>query len=130
MNPFVWTILALGAQLATGRAAAMPQETARRHDPCLEALTPLEVHACAVTERRRAHGALRRLFRRVLRATPAADRKALAREHDEWQRNVHVRCAREAAAFQGGTLLPVVMSTCLTNAADARAEVMARRLRR
>lgn len=106
----------LASRLCGAQVAASPD----RDDPCPGALIQPALNACADSAFRRADAELNRTYARVLARLGAADRAKLRTAQRVWLRFRDAQCTFEAAAYDGGSMQPMVESFCLENVTRAR----------
>jgi uncharacterized protein YecT (DUF1311 family) len=87
--------------------------------PCSEQIQ-LALTACANSAYRRADADLNRTYGRVLARVSAVDRAKLRTAQRAWLRFRDAQCTFEAAAYDGGSMQPMVKALCLESVTRAR----------
>ena len=88
--------------------------------PCLAAQIQWALTSCADSAYHRADADLNRTYRRVLTRLSHADRAKLRAAQRAWVRFRDAQCTFEAAAYDGGSMQPMVESLCLESITRAR----------
>jgi uncharacterized protein YecT (DUF1311 family) len=88
--------------------------------PCAAAQIQWALTSCADSAYHRADNDLTRTYRRVLTRLGASDRMKLRAAQRAWLRFRDAQCAFEAAAYDGGSMQPMIELLCLESATRAR----------
>jgi uncharacterized protein YecT (DUF1311 family) len=105
--------------------ACAPAALRAQADPsCDDARTQTEMNLCAARTLQTADSALNALYPRVMAQVDSAQAPLLREAQRQWIRLRDADCAMEAAAFEGGSMQPMIHSFCLADATRQRVKYL------
>lgn len=90
-------------------------------DACPQARTQRDLNVCAAQELARADSVLNARYQRLVRTMPAPQLELLRTSQRAWIRFRDAECAYRASAYAGGSMQPMVRSSCLARLTEVRA---------
>ena len=114
------TILASRPSSAQSSAPATATTVADSIGPCLANQIQGALTSCADSAYHSADADLTRTYRRVFARLGAADRVKLRAAQRAWRRFRDAQCIFEAAAYDGGSMQPMIQALCLESLTRAR----------
>lgn len=104
--------------LIASQAAAQTEQT---HDPCADAQTTVEMRNCAGKEYKKADAELNTVYKQLMATLSGKEHQAALRSAQQsWLKYRDANCEFEAFLNRGGTIYPVVYTSCLTTMTRAR----------
>ena len=116
MRPLLAALVLLADPVAVAPAAEA------QTDRCPGAVTQLDLTDCAAREYRDADADLNRVYRDVMSLAGARQERGLREAQRAWLRFRDAHCAVEAAAYEGGSIQPMVRAFCLAGVTEQRAD--------
>lgn len=83
-------------------------------DPCQEPQTQADMDMCAANAYEMADTLLNEAYKQLLKKLDKSNQASLTLAQLAWVKFKDLQCAHEASASQGGSIQPLVRSTCLT----------------
>jgi uncharacterized protein YecT (DUF1311 family) len=103
--------------VALNVVAQNPQTT----DPCADAQTTVEMRDCAGKEYKQADAELNAVYKRLMATlSDKAEQASLKSAQQAWLKYRDANCEFDAFENRGGTIYPVVYTSCLTAMTRAR----------
>jgi uncharacterized protein YecT (DUF1311 family) len=99
-------------------------------DPCPDARTQTEMNLCAARELRTADAELNRVYQQLTGALEPDLRASLRTAQRAWIAFRDADCRSEAAEYEGGSMQPMVLSSCLADRTRDRTAQLRQRARR
>ena len=101
-------------------AVAAPAQRRAAKNPCDDARTQAEMNVCADRQFKAADAALNRVYNQLAAKLDADARAKLKAAEVSWLKYRDDNCDYEAAAFEGGSMQPMIYSYCLERMTRAR----------
>ncbi len=102
-------------------SAQNPQTT----DPCADGQTTVEMRDCAGREYKQADAELNAVYKQLMSTlSDKAEQAALKTAQQSWLKYRDANCEFDAFENRGGTIYPVVYTSCLTAMTRARTKEM------
>ena len=102
--------------------AAAPAQKRAQGDPCADPQSQSEMNMCAAKRFNEADAALNRVYNELASKLEADARARLKTAEVSWLKYRDDNCAYEAAAFEGGSMQPLIRSSCYERMTKARTE--------
>jgi len=113
----VLSSIILGFLVASNAVAQNPQTP----DPCADAQTTVEMRDCAGKEYKQADAELNAVYKQLMSTlSDKAEQAALKSAQQAWLKYRDANCEFDAFENRGGTIYPVVYTSCLTAMTRAR----------
>lgn len=107
--------------------AGMPATGAiAQQAPCQNANTQLEMNQCADQQAKNADKTLNSVYHIVMEKIGPEDKLNLRAAEQAWIRYRDTNCSGEAALYKGGSIAPLIESTCLAKNTQERTEEIRR----
>jgi uncharacterized protein YecT (DUF1311 family) len=119
-------IVRIAALLAAVAPACLAAQEGER--TCADPRTQHDMNVCAAQELARADSVLNARYQELVGSMPSAQLELLRTAQRAWIRFRDAECAYQASAFEGGSMQPMVRSSCLARLTEARAEELGRML--
>jgi uncharacterized protein YecT (DUF1311 family) len=104
--------------LIASSAAAQTEQT---HDPCAGEQTTVEMRDCAGKEYKKADAELNAVYKQLMDSLSGREHQASLRSAQQaWLKYRDANCEFEAFLNRGGTIYPVVYTSCLAATTRAR----------
>lgn len=104
--------------LMASNNAAQTQQT---HDPCADAQTTVEMRDCAGKDYRKADAELNAVYKQLMASLSDKEQQAsLKTAQQAWLKYRDANCEFAAFENRGGTIYPVVYTSCLAAMTGAR----------
>ena len=100
--------------------AAAPAQKPAQGDPCDDAQSQSEMNICADKKFKAADAALNRVYGQLGSKLEAGARAKLKAAEVSWLKYRDDNCGYEAAQFEGGSMRPLIYSSCLERMTKAR----------
>jgi uncharacterized protein YecT (DUF1311 family) len=102
--------------------AAAPAQKRAPSDPCADPQSQAEMNMCAAKKFKEADAALNRVYSELASKLEADARARLKTAEVSWLKYRDDNCEYEAAGFEGGSMQPLIRSSCYERMAKARTE--------
>ncbi|HST58217.1 MAG TPA: lysozyme inhibitor LprI family protein [Longimicrobium sp.] len=112
-------IFCIAALLAAGAPACLAAQDGK--SVCPDARTQHEMNVCAAQELARADRVLNERYPELVRTMPPVQLELLRTAQRAWIRFRDAECAYQASVFEGGSMQPMVRSSCLARLTEERA---------
>lgn len=112
-------IFRIAAILAVAVPACLAAQEGK--DSCPDARTQHDLNVCAAQDLVRADSVLNARYQALVGSMPSVQLELLRTAQRAWIRFRDAECAYQASAFEGGSMQPMVRSSCLARLTDARA---------
>jgi uncharacterized protein YecT (DUF1311 family) len=113
------SVFAVAALLAAGSARAADDDPFKSTD-CKKATTQMDLDYCAGQDFKKVDGQLNVLYRKMMPRYGAADQALLKDAERKWVAWRDAECAFDTNLSAGGTIHPMVETTCQTEKTNAR----------
>jgi uncharacterized protein YecT (DUF1311 family) len=102
-------------------ASRTPAQSEQAHDPCVDGQTTVEMRECAGKEYKRADAELNAAYKKLMATlSDRGHQAALKAAQQSWLKYRDANCEFEAFLNRGGTIYPVIYTSCLTTMTGAR----------
>ncbi|HVG34914.1 MAG TPA: lysozyme inhibitor LprI family protein [Pyrinomonadaceae bacterium] len=102
-------------------ASNVPAQNPQTTDPCADAQTTVEMRDCAGKEYKQADAELNAVYKRLMATlSDKAEQASLKSAQQAWLKYRDANCEFDAFENRGGTIYPVVYTSCLTAMTRAR----------
>lgn len=125
MKKIILSILLLSALLSPSDAPAQKRPT---QDPCANPRTQTAMNECADREYKAADLALNKIYKQLLSKLEGEQREGLKRVEQAWLKYRDANCDFEASFVEGGSMQPLVRSSCLADLTKKRTAELRRQL--
>lgn len=122
-RPMIRTLCLAALLLAAAPALLAAQEG---KDGCASPRTQHAMNVCAAREHARADSTLNARYQDLVRNMPAAQLELLRTAQRAWIRFRDAECEHQASIYEGGSMQPMVRSSCLARLTEQRAEDLQR----
>ena len=102
--------------------AAAPAQKRAQHDPCDDAQSQSEMNICADKRFKAADAVLNRVYNQLASKLDTDARARLKAAEVSWLKYRDDNCEYEAAPFEGGSMQPLIRSSCYERMTKARTE--------
>lgn len=96
--------------------------TASAGDPCGDAETQVEMNTCAAELAKTAQKALDTVYADATLKVDGSWLEKLKAAQEAWRTYRDTQCTFEAAAYEGGSIQPMILSMCRARLTDQRSE--------
>jgi uncharacterized protein YecT (DUF1311 family) len=101
-----------------------------KKDPCANAQTQAEMNECQAREYKKADAALNTVYKQlVAKIDDDGERAALKTAQQAWIKFRDVECEFQSYLNRGGTIYPLVYSSCMTGLTEERTKQLRERLK-
>ena len=121
-------IFCIAAFLAAAAPAVLAAQDGK--EACADARTQHDMNVCAAQDLARVDSVLNARYQELVRTMPPAQLELLRTAQRAWIRFRDAECAHQVSAFEGGSMQPMVRSSCLARLTEARIEDLERIIHR
>ena len=108
------------AILGTSLIISVTAQKSPPKDPCANPQTQAEMNICAGKDYKAADAALNRVYNQLTSKLEGAERAKLKDAESAWLKYRDADCDYEASFFEGGTIQPMILSSCFARVTKAR----------
>lgn len=101
----------------------------RRKDPCANPQTQAEMNICARNEFKAADIVLNRVYNQLMSKLDDTGKVKLKEAQGAWLKYRDADCDYEASLFEGGSMQPMVLSSCFARVTRARTAELRQQLK-
>jgi len=95
-------------------------------DNCNNLNTQLEMNACAAKEYQSEDAKLNKYYKELIRKVGASEKQKLKATQRAWIKFRDLQCELEASNYEGGSIQPLIRSSCLAQVTKQRNEDLRR----
>ena len=115
-------IIVSATLLALALLATAPAQKPAQRDPCDDAQSQSEMNICADKRFKAADAVLNRVYNQLAAKLEADARAKLKAAEVSWLKYRDDNCEYEAAGFEGGSMQPLIRSSCYERMTKARTD--------